>query len=113
MTAIWDHVTGVFGTITTLLTLLTPVFILVSGIISLFFGRKFFWVFVAAVGFLLGLYISDFVLPMLPEAVAPFSEFVRLALALTFAGVALIVQRAGTIVIGALATALLAWWAGG
>ncbi len=113
MTAIWDLVTGVFGTITTLLTLLTPVFILVSGIISLFFGRKFFWVFVAAVGFLLGLYISDFVLPMLPEAVAPFSEFVRLALALTFAGVALIVQRAGTIVIGALATALLAWWAGG
>lgn len=113
MTAIWDLVTGVFGAITSLLTLLTPVFILVSGIISLFFGRKFFWVFVAAVGFLVGLYVSDYVLPLLPSVVVPFNEFVRLALALTCAGVALIVQRAGTIVIGALATGLLAWWAGG
>lgn len=113
MTAIWDLVTGVFGAITSLLTLLTPVFVLVSGIISLFFGRKFFWVFVAAVGFLVGLYVSDYLLPLLPAAVAPFNEFVRLALALTFAGVALIVQRAGTILIGAIATGLLAWWAGG
>jgi MFS family permease len=113
MTAIWDFVAGVFGSITTILTLLTPIFVLVSGIISLFFGRKFFWVFVAAVGFLLGLYISDFLLPVLPAAVAPFNEFIRLAVGLTFAGFALIIQRAGTIVIGAVATGLLAWWAGG
>ncbi len=113
MTAIWDFVAGVFGSITTILALLTPVFVLVSGIISLFFGRKFFWVFVAAVGFLLGLYVSDFLLPVLPAAVAPFNEFVRLGVALTFAGVALIVQRAGTIFVGAVATGLLAWWAGG
>ncbi len=113
MTAIWDFVAGVFGSISTILMLLTPIFVLVSGIISLFFGRKFFWVFVAAVGFLLGLYISDFVVPMLPAAVEPFNEFVRLAVALTFAGVALIVQRAGTIVVGAVATGILAWWLGG
>ncbi len=113
MTAIWDLVTGIFGTITSLLTLLTPVFILVSGIISLFFGRKFFWVFVAAVGFLFGLYVSDLVVPMLPSTIAPYAEFIRLAIALTFAGLALIVQRAGTIVIGAIATGLLAYWAAG
>ncbi len=113
MTAIWDAVTGIFGTVTTLLTLLTPIFILVSGIVSLFFGRKLFWVFVAAIGFLLGLYLADILLPLLPEEVGPYKEFVRLAIALTFAGVALIVQRAGTILAGAIACGALAWWGAG
>jgi hypothetical protein len=113
MTAIWDFVTGLFGTLTHLLTLLTPIFILVSGIVSLFFGRKLFWVFVAAVGFLLGLYLFEYVGPVLPEYVAPYKELARLALALATAGVALIVQRAGTILAGAFAVGLLGWWLAG
>lgn len=113
MTAIWDFVTGLFGTLTDLLTLLTPIFILVSGIVSLFFGRKLFWVFVAAIGFLLGLYLFEYVGPLLPEFVAPYKELVRLALALATAGVALIIQRAGTILAGAFAVGILGWWLAG
>jgi hypothetical protein len=65
------------------------------------------------VGFLLGLYLADWLTPYLPEALEPWKEFIRLGVALGAAGIALIVQRAGTILAGAFAVGLLVWWGAG
>ena len=113
MTAIWDFVSNAFQTITTLLTSLGPIFVLVSGIFTLFFGRKLFWVFVGIVGFMVGFTLAEGPISYLPESWQQYHDFLMLAIALFAAILCIAVQKIGAVVAGAAAFGLLGFWLAG
>lgn len=113
MTAIWDYVANAFQAITSLLTSMGPIFVLVSGIFTLFFGRKLFWVFVAIVGFMAGFLLSDGPISYLPEGWQQYNDFLALAIALFAAILSIAVQKIGSLVAGAAAFGLLGFWLAG
>lgn len=109
MSAVWEFISNSFETITTLLNNLGPVFVLLSGIFTLFFGRKLFWVFVGVLGFMAGYALSDFPLAWLPDSFAEYGEALSLGVALLTAIIAIAVHRLGAVVAGVAAFALAAY----
>lgn len=92
------------------MTLPVPIISLLVGIVLLLFGRQLFWLFVAAVGFSIGLELVPYIVQHPPPWLA---LTVGLALGLLAALLALTVQKiaiavAGFLVGGHVATAILA-----
>lgn len=113
MEAIWDFIANILVALGILFTTLSAIFILISGLVSVYFGRRLFWVFVATLGFMAGLFFSDNVLVYLPPALQPFTEFFRLGFAVLVALVALGLQRFGVVLAGAIAVGILAYYLAG
>ena len=92
-------------------TLISPVPAILVGILLLTLGRKLFWLFVAAIGFLVG---TEFAAPFLPAG-SGWLVAVGLVLGLVGAVLALVVQKFAVAAAGFLAggyflmTALVAW----
>jgi len=89
---------------------LLPIAGIVVGVLILFFGRRLFWLFVAAVGFWIGFELTPYLLqhppPWLAIVVAVFLGVIGAVLAFILQKVAIAI--AGFLVGGHLATALLA-----
>jgi hypothetical protein len=87
-----------------------PIFSLIVGALLLFFGRRLFWLFVAAIGFAMGVELTHYLVQHPP----PWLELVvALILGLVGAVLALLLQKiaiavAGFLVGGHIATALVA-----
>lgn len=90
---------------------LPPVAALIVGLVLLFFGRKLFWLFVAAVGFVVGLDAATVLFPQQPD----WALIAGLILGLIGAVVAIFVQKIAIGIAGFLSggyflmTALQAW----
>lgn len=104
-TYLGEGITSLFS----LLSNLATFFALATGLASLFFGRRLFWVFVATVGFIVGTHVAPLIYPYLPEAILPFQDLVGLAIALVLAGTAIVMQRFATIIFGALALGIVGY----
>lgn len=113
MEAIWDFIANILVALGILFTTLSAIFVLVSGLVSVYFGRRLFWVFVATLGFMAGLLFSDNVLVYLPPALEPFKEFFRLGFAVLVAFIALGLQRFGVVLAGGIAVGILAYYLAG
>lgn len=92
---------------------LATAFALATGLASLFFGRRLFWVFVATIGFIIGVRLAPMIYPYLPELTEPFHEIIGLALALVLAGTALVMQRLASIIFGAVTLGIIGYTLGG
>ena len=90
-----------------LLTNLATFFALATGLASLFFGRRLFWVFVATVGFIIGPHVAPLIYGYMPEVMLPCRVLNGLAAALVLAGTAIVMQRFGTIIVGSLALGIV------
>lgn len=81
-------------------------FALAAGLIALFFGRRFFWIFLGIVGFLAGIVLSG-------RFVASFEPWLQtvlgLSIAVALALLALGIQRVLAVIAGAAAFGLAAW----
>lgn len=91
------------------LGIVTAVFIIITGLISLLFGRKLFWLYVGLAGFLLGLLIGPEFLGDLEPTLQP---FIILLIGIVFAFLSIITSKimiaiSGAIWIGALAYGLI------
>ncbi len=88
---------SIFGALTTVVGVSLAVISLAMGVATLFFGRRLFWVFVALVGFTIGLLIGS-------QLLTNSEEWVRavcgIGLGLAFATLAVVVQRAMAVVAG-------------
>jgi hypothetical protein len=91
--------TGAFGTLTTLVAL-------VLGLLSLFLGRRFFWLFIGLAGFAVGLVLSQGLASGADEAVRP---LLVLGLAILFGALAIVAQRIMAALAGAVVLALVAY----
>jgi len=108
-TYLGESVTTLFS----LLTNLATFFALATGLASLFFGRRLFWVFVATVGFIIGTHVAPLIYGYLPEVMLPFQDLIGLAIALVLAGTAIVMQRFATIIFGALALGIVGYMIAG
>jgi hypothetical protein len=79
----FEPFTGAFGVI-------IAVIAIVIGFLSLFFGRKFSWIFVAVAGFLLGLMSGPLVFAKLDPAWIP---WLTILLGVVFAGLAVVLNK--------------------
>jgi MFS family permease len=86
-------------------------FALAAGLIALFYGRRFFWIFLAIAGFMVGLALSDrFVAPFVPWV----QTVLALAIAVGLAALALGIQRVLSVFAGAALFGLGVWaWMNG
>mgnify|MGYP006302232611 CR=1 FL=1 len=79
---------------------------LLMGLISLAFGRRIYWAFVAVAGFLLGLVLG----PLLFSEVAPsWQPWLTLLLALAFAGLSLVLHKFMIAISGAIGLGTLVY----
>ena len=99
ISSLFGALTGAFGTLTTLVAL-------VLGLLSLFLGRRFFWLFIGLAGFALGLVLSQGLASGADEAVRP---LLVLGLAILFGVLAIVAQRIMTALAGAVVLALVAY----
>jgi hypothetical protein len=91
--------TGAFGTLTTLIAL-------VLGLLSLFLGRRFFWLFIGLAGFAVGLVLSQGLASGADDAVRP---LLVIGLAILFGVLAIVARRIMTALAGAVVLALVAY----
>jgi hypothetical protein len=91
--------TGAAGTLTTFVAL-------VLGLVSLFLGRRFFWLFIGLAGFALGLALSLGLAPGVDEKMRP---LLVLGLAILFGVLAIVARRLMTTLAGAIVLALVAY----
>lgn len=88
---LFEPVSGGLGLITALLAI-------AMGSISLFFGRRLYWIFVGVAGFLLGLTLGPSLFMNIDQTWQP---LVTLLIALLFAGLSLLVNKAMIAISGA------------
>jgi len=110
MDAVFSAVSNMAGSVNDLLLSGMTILLLTLGWISLFMGRRFFWVFVGLVGFLLGVLLTRSLALPLPAWAQPLAP---IALGLLFALLAVRFQRPMAIVAGFfIVGALVASWTG-
>jgi hypothetical protein len=80
---------------------------IVFGAVLLTLGRKLFWLFVAGVGFAVGLYVTPLLLPDAPQGV---TLAVGVALAVLGAVLAITLQKIAIGLVGFIAGGLIALW---
>ena len=101
-----ETISGLFGTLIGALGTLTTVAAVVLGLISLFLGRRFFWLFIGLAGFALGLALSQGLVSGANDALRP---LLVLGLAILFGLLAIVARRVMTTPAGAIVLALLAY----
>jgi MFS family permease len=113
LTALFDVVGEGFDVVFALVASLASVFALTAGLVALFFGRKLFWVFIGAAGFILGLNVAPTILEWLPASLEPLNWLFMLAIALAVGGLAIVLQRLASVLAGSLLIGLLAYMVAG
>jgi len=97
--SLFDPISGALGTGLAILAVLI-------GLVSLFFGRRLYWAFVAVAGFLLGLTLG----PMILSGIDPsWQPWLTLLLAVLFAVLSLILHKAMIAISGAIGLGNLAY----
>ncbi len=109
MDALWDPLSALFDVVGegfdvvfALVASLASVFALSAGLVTLFFGRKLFWVFIGAAGFILGLNVAPVILEYLPASLEPLAWLFMLVIALTVGALCIVLQRLASVLAGAL-----------
>jgi hypothetical protein len=120
MDTLWDPLTALFAVVGegfevvfAMMASLASIFALSTGLVTLFFGRKMFWVFIGAAGFILGLNVAPPILALLPDALAPLEWLFMLAIALLVGGLSIVLQRIASVVAGGLLIGMLAFLVAG
>lgn len=113
LTALFDVVGEGFDVVFAMMASLASVFALSTGLVTLFFGRKMFWVFIGAAGFILGLNFAPIILDLLPESMAPLEWLFMLIIALTVGGLCIVLQRIASVLAGGLLIGALAFLVAG
>jgi hypothetical protein len=80
---------------------------MIFGAVLLTLGRKLFWLFVAGVGFAVGMFVTPLLLPDVPQGMA---FAVAVALAVLGALLAITVQKIAIGLVGFIAGGLIAFW---
>jgi len=101
-----ETISGLFGAFTGTLGTLTAVVALVLGLVSLFLGRRFFWLFIGLAGFAVGLALSQGLVAGSNETSRP---LLVLGLAILFGVLAIVARRLMTTLAGAIVLALVAY----
>lgn len=109
MDALWDPLAALFDVVGegfdvvfALVASLASVFALSAGLVTLFFGRKLYWVFIGAAGFILGLNVAPVILEYLPTSLEPLAWLFMLVIALAVGALCIVLQRIASVVAGAL-----------
>lgn len=80
--------------------MISPIMLIIVGLLTLLFGRRIFWLFVGAAGFLFGLSVAQAGLHIQSQAI---QLLAALCVGLIFAGLALAIQRPMATVAGFIA----------
>ena len=103
----FDALNNLFGTVWSVLGGILSLIELVFGLVTLFFGRKLFWVFSALIGLTVGLLISS---QFLQDFIPAVHFFIAALLAIGFAVMAVYVERFMIVLTGFLGTGLLGYF---